>query len=500
MKRFNFWMLVAILSCGLLTTSCTSEDNPVTPVDPTLSESIDEFWDMPGNAGDPEVVAALKSIKNVEDLKPFLNVYLGQCYYFNYNQMVDHNDPSKGTFKQQVVLTFVGKDAPTILHTQGYSLTTEADPNNVKNHLDSIKAPHFLWALSKDNGKDKKFDVNCLQVEYRYLGFSLPEGDKDSFTYMTAEQHSKDLHAIVADLKKGLITGSGKWLSTGVSKNGDTSTQYAYFDELNGWNDIDVYVPFASPNTIQEEDIRIGTYMLTQSSKEALPALEKAYKKLVDDRAVADATIEAYAKNGGKFKKDSALLSTVEEVLGNLFQLQSYADYNTWTKLIPRENDKPETYAKFFMLKATSPEVEYKVARARGPLHKRRTPYEVQNTMEQGGAGFDFSWFLDGKLLSESDKKYFKDIMEKCKKSKTMDLQVNVRKNLETTKKKLIFVYGEDDPWTGAAIPDPTNPNVKKYIVPHGTHTDDFKVYARYPGGQEVADKIMADVKAILFP
>ncbi len=473
MKRFNLWILVAILSCGLLTTSCSESDNPV-PVR-ELSNSIDEFWDMPGNAGDPEVVAALQSIENVKDLKPFMNVFLGQCYYFNYNQLVDHNNPSKGTFKQQVVLTFVGKDAPTILHTQGYSLTTEADPNNIKNRLDS------------------------LQVEYRYLGFSLPEGDKDSFTYMTAEQHSKDLHAIVSDLKKALITGSGKWLSTGVSKNGDTSTQYAYFDELNGWNDIDVYVPFASPNTIQESDIRVGTYMLTQSSKEALPALEKAYRKLVDDQAVADATIEAYAKKGGKFKKDSALLSTVEAVLENLFQLQSYADYNTWTKLIPKEGDKPETYAKFFMLDATSPEVEYKVAGARGPLHKRRTPYEVQNAMEQGGAGFDYSWFLDGKLLSESDKKYFKDEIENCKKSKTMDLQVNVRKNLETTTKKLIFVYGENDPWTGAAIPDPTNPNVKKYIVPYGTHTDDFKKYARYPGGQEIVDKIMADVKAILF-
>ena len=108
MKRFNLWMLVAILSCGLLTTSCSKIDNPV-PVR-ELSNSIDEFWDMPGNAGDPEVVAALQSIENVVDLKPFMNVNLGQCYYFNYNQLVDHNNPSKGTFKQQVVLTFVGKD------------------------------------------------------------------------------------------------------------------------------------------------------------------------------------------------------------------------------------------------------------------------------------------------------------------------------------------------------------------------------------------------------
>ena len=79
LKKLATWMLVVILSCGLLTTSCTSEDNPVTPVDPTLSKSIDKFWDVPGNAGDPEVVKALKSIKNVEDLKPFMNVYLGQC-------------------------------------------------------------------------------------------------------------------------------------------------------------------------------------------------------------------------------------------------------------------------------------------------------------------------------------------------------------------------------------------------------------------------------------
>ena len=500
MKKFNLWMLVAILSCGLLTTSCTTEDNPV---DPTLSESIDEFWDMPGNAGDPEVVAALKSIKNVEDLKPFINDYLGQCYYFNYNQLVDHNDPSKGTFKQQVVLSFVGKDAPTILHTQGYALTGDIDPNIVKNRLDKISAPHFLWALSKDNGK-KGFDLNCVQVEYRYHGFSLPEGDADSFKYLNAEQQSKDLHAIVTDLKKALITGSGKWLSTGVSKNGVTSAQYAYFDELNGWNDIDVYVPFVAPMSIQADDPRVGTYMLTKSSKDALPLLEKAYKKLVDDLDVANATIDAYAeklyKQGSELNKDSAYLYTLSYAMGNLFYVQSYGDFDTWTKLIPRENDKPEYYAYFFMLDDKSDDIYRQVAEARGPLHMRRRPFEMQIYVDQGNMSLDYSWYLNGKLLSDSDKKYLKNTMEEAKKSKTIDLQVNLMKNLETTKKKLIFVYGEDDPWTGVAIPDPTNPNVKKYIVPHGSHTDEFPKYARYPGGQEIVDKIMADVKAIMFP
>ncbi len=491
-------MLVAILSGGLLATSCSESDNPVNQ----FSNNIDMFWDMEGNAGDPEVVAALKSIENVVDLKPFMNVNLGQCYYFNYNQQVDHNDPSKGTFKQQVVLSFVGKDAPTILHTEGYNLTGHDRANNNTNRLDSIDAPHFLWALSKDYGKNG-FDLNCVQVEYRYHGFSLPEWDADSFKYLSAEQQSEDLHAIVTDLKKALITGDGKWLSTGVSKNGMTSAQYAYFDDLNDWNDIDVYVPFVAPVTTQSASLSVGTYMLTKSSKDALPLLEKAYKKLVDDLDIANATIKAYAeklyKEGAELDKDSAYLFTIVRAYANLFKVMSYGDFNTWTKLIPRENDKPETYAYFFMLDDDSEAIYRKTVNARGPLRLRKDPFDVQIDIDQGNMCLDYSWILNGKLLSDSDKKYFKDAMEDGKKSKTIDLQVKLLKNLETTTKKLIFVYGEDDPWTGGAIPDPTNPNVKKYIVPHGTHNDDFKKYAWYPGGQDVVDKIMTDVKAILF-
>lgn len=113
-----------------------------------------------------------------------MNTKLGQAYYFNYKQLIDHNDPSLGTFKQQVVLTFAGKDAHTILHTQGYSLAGSFGNNH--NRLDSISAPHLLWALSEDYGADNEFDLNCVQVEYRYHGFSLPEGDKQILTDIIA--------------------------------------------------------------------------------------------------------------------------------------------------------------------------------------------------------------------------------------------------------------------------------------------------------------------------
>ena len=508
MKKNLLWIFAAILVCGsCVLASCTADitDNPVNPDNPDeQSDIIDEFWDMPGNVGDPEVVAALQSIENVEDLKPFFNVELGQAYYFNYKQLIDHDNPSLGTFKQQVVLTFVGKDAHTILHTEGYALTgaiTAVDHNH--NRLDSISAPHLLWALSKDYGADNEFDLNCVQVEYRYHGFSLPEGDKNSFKYLSAEQQSKDLHAIVTDLKKALITGDGKWLSTGVSKNGMTSAQYAYYDELNGWNDIDVYVPFVAPIPTQHYDDRIGEYMITESSKERLPDLERAYRTLVDDRAVADATIAAYAKvfeqeNGMKLPKDSAFLYTLCRLMSNLFGVQSYGDFNTWTKFIPDENSTPEDYAEFFMLSDNDNRIYRKTYNARGPLGKRQDPFDVQIFIDQGNLAYNYTWYLEGKLLSESDKQYFKDLMAANVNAPFVDLQMDLLNNLETTDKKMIWVYGGDDPWTGAAIPDPVNPNVKKYIVPHGSHSDDFTKYAWYEGGAEVVKQIIDDVMAIL--
>ena len=394
-----------------------------------------------------------------------------------------------------MVLTFVSKDAPTILHTQGYALTLAQEGHN-HNRLDSIGAPNLLWTLSK-NGDQDVFDLNCVQVEYRYHGFSLPEGEEDSFKYLSAEQQSKDLHAIVADLKKALITGGGKWLSTGVSKNGMTTAQYAYYDEQNGWNDIDVYVPFVAPIPPQEFDLRIGTYMLTQSSKAVLADLEKAYRRLADDKAIADATIEAIKK---KYPDEDASQITYSAmattVMAHLFSIQSYGDIDTWKKFIPTENSTPEEYATFFMLDDNDNRIYRNTDNSRRAAAGRQDPFKMQIGIDQGNLGYDYTWFLDGKLLSDADKQSLKKMMEDSKNSKAIDLEVKLLENLKTTKKKLIFVYGENDPWTGAAIPDPTNPNVKKYTVPNGTHTDNFAQYAWYPGGKEVADKILADIKA----
>jgi hypothetical protein len=482
-------------------TACTPEDNAVAPSAPSgeLSDDIDMFKTVKANEGDPAVVAALKSIENVAEVKPFINVgrnegtALGQCYYIKYKQPIDHDNAALGTYEQQVVLTYVGSDAPTILHTQGYALAGEHGKNH--NRLDSIAAPMFMYMLADVNADGSfKFSTNCVQVEYRYHGFSLPEGDENSFKYLSAKQQSADLHNIVTDLKKALL--KGKWLSTGVSKNGMTTYDYAYY-----WpGDVDVYVPFVAPLLFQNEDMRIGDYMINSAVKDYLPQIKAAFQKLVSDQKVLDATAQyalKYYKEDQSIDvpADSVLHYTVEFAYDHLFSKQSYGDIEAWSKFIPKEGDDPATYALFFYLDENDLRIYRQQSGTRGPLRKRNDPFEMQIPVDQGNIGFNYSWVKEGTLLTDSDKKYFDDKEKKSTASDKVELSYLVKDFLKKTNCKMFFVYGENDPWTGAAIDDPTNENVKKLIIKNGTHNDAIPTYTA-----DERNQLMDFVKPILFP
>ena len=214
MKKMNLWMLTAILTCGLgmTLTSCSDsddKDNGKEIVDPATDEDgytieVEAGLTLPENEFktkvpaatnfDQNIVNALKAIDKVTDVKPFTmvhsyNMYTEQfvdrtAYFFNYKQDIDHNDPSKGWFKQQCVLTVAGKDRPTVLLTEGYAL---GSADGYRNRLDSIFEPTLVDVLN----------ANCLQVEHRYFGWSLPEGFTNKWNYLTAKQNSADLHTIV---------------------------------------------------------------------------------------------------------------------------------------------------------------------------------------------------------------------------------------------------------------------------------------------------------------
>ena len=232
-------LLGSLLLAGILLTGC-SKDNSLAETTKTdeKGETTDAF------------VQALQAIDGVHNVRMEVSENNDTVYYFDFHQLVDHKDPVAGYFDQQVAINFKGYDKDVVLHTHGYTLRDIS-----RYTVDDLTV--LLGA-------------NQVDVEHRYFGTSQPEpADRASFAYFSAEQQAYDLHTIVQALKQHLFKTSG-WASTGTSKDGIASALYAYYSDLNGWSDINLYVPFCAPfmpgstaadGTFSCMDISPGVYL-----------------------------------------------------------------------------------------------------------------------------------------------------------------------------------------------------------------------------------------------
>ncbi len=175
-------------------------------------------------------IFAQKELKLIEELK---NV--GQWKFnnfvitLNFEQPVDHNNPDGEKFTQRVFIKHVGFNKPVVLHNRGY------------------------YAYGRGATElTRLLNCNEIEVEHRYFPPSIP--NKINWKYLTVEQESADLHAVVMFLKKYY---TGKWINTGVSKGGQTSLFYRYHYP----NDVDVTVAYVAPVNKEIEDHRISPFI-----------------------------------------------------------------------------------------------------------------------------------------------------------------------------------------------------------------------------------------------
>ena len=501
MKKKTFAMLATILCCGLLMTSCKDDDNnnvtpeqpeqPEQPVQPEakLIQPENQFeTKVAAISGDPQLEAALKAIPGVTDLKCFNNVNMGTTYFFNFEQDIDHKNPSLGKFKQQVLLKYVGKDAHTVLHTEGYALAGEPDKN--VNRLDSVNPPYMVHT----------YETNCVIVEHRYHGWSLPEGYTNSFKYLNTWQQSTDLHCIVTALKaSGLFPK--KWVSTGVSKNGETTAFYAYHYP----NEMDAYVPFCGPYLTSLTDPRVGDYMLNAADlKPELEKIKAAFRHVASNEQLRNELLARFIKDFPAIAKDKTAdqlyIDFIASIYTYLYDKEAYVHVSKWRDYIPTANSTVEQFYWFLMANAdtqypddTPQEQAARHAMKVNDSHRLLTdrhlitrsndsndaaqrfdPYTVQTCIDMGNYVYNYSWLKD-LLTADQWKKLGKVVFTPEQFGVTYDGGKFIKeflKGMETTPCKMLFVYGSADPWTGAALPDPANPNVQKLIVYLGTHTD----------------------------
>jgi hypothetical protein len=151
-------------------------------------------------------------------------------YQLAIRQPVDHNDTSKGFFYQQLHLIHRDFSKPMVMETQGYN------------------------GYSRGNELEKMLHCNNLDVEFRYFNKSKP--DSLRWQYLTFEQATADLHHI-NQVFRSLY--HAKWISTGISRGGETALTYRYFYP----DDVDATVPYVAPMPNDIEDKRIYNFLDT---------------------------------------------------------------------------------------------------------------------------------------------------------------------------------------------------------------------------------------------
>ncbi len=182
-------------------------------------------------------------------------------------QPVDHTNPAKGYFYQRAFLTHRGFDQPTVLVTEGY-----AQPRNY------LSEPSQL------------LNANQLIVEHRYFGKSIPENL--DYTYLTLEQVTADLHKIVSIFKQ---IYAQKWISTGISKGGQTTIYYRYFFP----NDVEVSIPYVAPFNLSLQDERIYHFLDTIGSDDCRKSLLDVQRRILQNREETLELLRWYAYGAG---------------------------------------------------------------------------------------------------------------------------------------------------------------------------------------------------------
>ena len=377
----------------------------------------------------------LKAISHITEIKPLESKEFAEKYVTYFTQPLDHNRPELGNFRQRVIVSHIGFDRPTVIVTEGYG-------------AGYALSPRYREELSR------MFNTNMIFVEYRYFLESTP-APRD-WQYLTAESSADDLHAVFEAFKK---IYPGKWISTGISKGGQTTMLYRTFYP----DDVDISVPYVGPLCYGVEDGRHEPFLRQVGTAEERKAIEDFQLEVLKRKATLLPRFEKHcAEKGYEF------FGSIEEIYDYSVLEYSFAlwQWGTPVNTIPANDADDDAIYKHFM--AIS-EPSY-FAKGGG-----NESFFVQAARELGYYGYDIRPFK--KYLSiNSSKGYLKKLMlpEDAKHIKfDKTLSKKITKFLKKNDPKMVFIYGEIDPWSAAApmwLDTSKKKNMHIFVQPRGSH------------------------------
>ena len=383
-----------------------------------------------------ELQNKFKEISNITEVKNLESGEFAEKYVTYFTQPIDHENPELGTFRQRVIVSHVAFDRPTVLVTEGYGGTYGMNPR-------------YREELSK------WFNTNMIFVEYRYFLESTPE--PRDWQYLTAKNSADDLHAIRNAFKK---IYPGKWIATGISKGGQTTMLYRTFYP----EDVDISVPYVAPLCYGAEDGRHEPFLRFKvGTAEERQTIENFQLEVLKRRATLQPLFDKHCA-----EKKYNFRAPLDEIYDFAVLEYPFAlwQWGTPVSTIPSLDASDEEIFKHFL--AISDPLYFDT---NGPY----ASFFVQASRELGYYGYDMRPFKDYMVI-KSTKDYLRKLVlpedaQFVKFDKTLGKKIT--KFLKKNDPKMVFIYGEIDPWSAAAVTW-LNTNKKKnlhiFVEPRGSH------------------------------
>ena len=384
------------------------------------------------NASNKELYQKLCTLKGVITVDSLPSDYSTEKYVVTIRQPLDHKHPEKGSFTQRVVISHEGFDRPTVLVTEGYGGDYALNPR-YRDELAGL------------------FQTNTVFVEHRYFSGSVP--DSVDWQYLTAQNSASDLHLITTLFKQ---IYPQKWISTGISKGGQTALIYRAFFP----NDVDITVPYVAPVSRSAEDGRHEPFLNVVGDKKTRQAILSFQREVLKRRGEIIPLLEKFC-----MEKQLSFRISMNEVLDYCVLEYSFAfwQWGTPASQIPANSATTEVLFKH-LTEISGPDYF-----ATG---QPTQAFFIQAARELGYYGYDIEPFKD-LLFIRTSKDYLQRIM--LPEGITIQFQPELYKKLTnfiaTSDPRLIFVYGEYDPWTSVGITKlDGKKNMFVAIQPKGSH------------------------------
>ncbi len=381
-----------------------------------------------------DLIQFLKSCPEITDIKRIQgNSFFNNTYEIMIRQLLDYKDTTKGYFLQRVFVSDKSPGKPVVFITEGYAAS----------YMEKAQSINELCPM---------LNANQICVEHRYFGKSVPE--PIDWQYLTVENAANDHHHIVRLFKKYF---TGKWISTGISKGGQTALAFRAFFP----NDVDATVAYVAPLNFGVEDGRHEPFLEHVGTAGCRERIRSFQKEILKRRPSMIPLLKDYCSS----KKFTFPIS-MDEVLDFTVLEYSYAfwQWGSSCKEIPVITASDSILFNH-LIKISSPDYFSYEGRA------IYVPFFYQAAHELGYYGYDTKPF-EGLLSIKTAKGYLNRFMAPGKTPVPYDGRTSmlVKNFLEKEATNVILIYGENDPWSASAASVRSKRNNLKIVNPGGCH------------------------------